>query len=201
MFQSPVLTGELSPLRSRRRVGRTDLAPPRPMVDPKLWEIKSGELRQKIDALTKLLAGANKDQIEGLAKTLAELVKQHDELKASLKPAGDVQGLAKPIDLPKMKFDIKIPTNAELAGNLKGHLLLVHGEIDNNVHPANTMRLVDALIKANKRFELLIIPGARHGFGPDQPYFTDRMWDFFAEHLLEDRQTKSDIKERDSKKK
>ena len=58
-----------------------------------------------------------------------------------------------------------MPTNAELAANLKGHLLLVHGEIDNNVHPANTMRLVDALIKANKRFDMLIIPGARHGFG------------------------------------
>ncbi len=63
--------------------------------------------------------------------------------------------------------------------------MLVHGEIDNNVHPANTMRLVDALIKANKRFDLLIIPGARHGFGAAQPYFTQRMWDFFAEHLLE----------------
>ena len=67
--------------------------------------------------------------------------------------------------LPKTKFEIKVPTNAELAANLKGHLLLVHGEIDNNVHPANTMRLVDALIKANKRFDMLIMPGARHGFG------------------------------------
>ena len=52
-----------------------------------------------------------------------------------------------------------MPTNAELAANLKGHLLLVHGEMDNNVHPANTMRLVDALIKANKRFDMLIMPG------------------------------------------
>ncbi|QEL13928.1 S9 family peptidase [Limnoglobus roseus] len=100
---------------------------------------------------------------------------------------------------PKMKFEIKVPTNAELAANLKGHLLLVHGEIDNNVHPANTMRLTDALIKANKRFELLIIPGARHGFGPAQPYFTQRMWDFFSEHLLADRQTKADIYEKDVK--
>lgn len=108
---------------------------------------------------------------------------------------------AKTTNPPKTKFDIKIPTNAELAANLKGHLLLVHGEIDNNVHPANTMRLADALIKANKRFDLLIIPGARHGFGVAQPYFVDRMWDFFAEHLLEDRQTKADIKERESKKK
>ena len=94
---------------------------------------------------------------------------------------------------PKMIFQIRVPTNAELAANLKGHLLLVHGEVDNNVHPANTMRLVDALIKANKRFDLLIIPGARHAFGSAQPYFTQRMWDFFAEHLLDDRQTGADI--------
>ena len=61
------------------------------------------------------------------------------------------------------RFEIHIPTNAELAENLKGNLLLMHGDMDNNVHPAGTMRLVDALIKANKRFDLLIIPGARHG--------------------------------------
>ena len=101
--------------------------------------------------------------------------------------------------MPKLKWDIHVPTNAELAGNLKGHLLLVHGEIDNNVHPANTMRLVDALIKANKRFDMLIIPGARHGFGAAQPYFTQRMFDFFAEHLLHDRQTDADIHTRDVK--
>ena len=101
--------------------------------------------------------------------------------------------------IPRLRFEIKVPTNAELAANLKGHLLLVHGEIDNNVHPANTMRLVDALIKANKRFDMLIIPGARHGFGVAQPYFTQRMWDFFAEHLLNDRQTGADINTRDVK--
>ena len=78
-----------------------------------------------------------------------------------------------------------MPTNAELAANLKGHLLLVHGDMDNNVHPANTMRLVDALIKANKRFDMLILPGKRHGFADYQPYFTQRMWEFFAEHLAE----------------
>ena len=68
-----------------------------------------------------------------------------------------------------------MPTNAELAANLKGHLMLVHGEIDNNVHPANTMRLVDALIKANKRFDMLIIPGraARLRRGPALLHATD----------------------------
>jgi dipeptidyl aminopeptidase/acylaminoacyl peptidase len=97
---------------------------------------------------------------------------------------------------PEMKFEIKVPTNAELAANLKGALLLVHGEVDNNVHPANTMRLVDALIKANKRFDMLILPGKRHAFADYQPYFTQRMWDFFADHLLGDRQTGADIYEK-----
>jgi dipeptidyl aminopeptidase/acylaminoacyl peptidase len=94
------------------------------------------------------------------------------------------------------RYEIKVPTNAELAANLKGALLLVHGDMDNNVHPANTLRLVDALIKANKRFEMLMLPGARHGYGPDQPYFTQRMWDFFADHLLSDRQMGADIYEK-----
>jgi dipeptidyl aminopeptidase/acylaminoacyl peptidase len=94
---------------------------------------------------------------------------------------------------PATKFEIHVPTNAELAANLKGHLLLVHGEMDNNVHPANTMRLAEALIRANKRFDMLILPGKRHAFADDQPYFTQRMWDFFAEHLLNERQTSADI--------
>jgi len=92
-----------------------------------------------------------------------------------------------------LKFEIKVPTNTELAANLKGALMLVHGDMDNNVHPANTMRLVDALIKANKRFDMLMIPGARHGFGAAQGYFTQRMWDFFADHLLNHRTANADI--------
>ncbi|MEM9664540.1 MAG: DPP IV N-terminal domain-containing protein [Bacteroidota bacterium] len=83
-------------------------------------------------------------------------------------------------------FESRIPTNAELAENLKGHLLLVHGDIDSNVHPANTMRLVDALIDAGKRFDFMLLPGQRHGFGPRTPYFERMMWYYFAEHLLDD---------------
>jgi dienelactone hydrolase len=105
---------------------------------------------------------------------------------------------AAPAAPPATKFEIKVPTNTELAANLKGHLLLVHGEIDNNVHPANTMRLVDALIKANKRFDMLILPGQRHGFGTAQRYFNQRMMEFFAEHLLGDRRTGADIFEGES---
>jgi dipeptidyl-peptidase-4 len=97
---------------------------------------------------------------------------------------------------PTTRFEIKVPTNAELAANLKGKLLLVHGDMDNNVHPGGTIRLADALIKANKRFDMLIMPGKAHGFGTYQPYFTQRMWEYFAEHLLDDRPTGVDLLER-----
>jgi dipeptidyl aminopeptidase/acylaminoacyl peptidase len=93
----------------------------------------------------------------------------------------------------KTKFDIKVATTWELAENLEGKLLLVHGEIDNNVHPAGTMRLVNALIKANKRFDMLIIPGARHSFGAANEYMKHRTWEYFAEHLLGDRQAGSNV--------
>jgi hypothetical protein len=61
------------------------------------------------------------------------------------------------------------------------------------------MRLVDALIKANKRFDKLILPGQRHGFGTSQPYFNQRMWDFFSDHLIGDRQNSADILEKKGK--
>ncbi|MDA7977425.1 MAG: DPP IV N-terminal domain-containing protein [Pirellulales bacterium] len=96
-------------------------------------------------------------------------------------------------DLSRIKFEIDVPSNVDIAENLKGHLLLVHGDMDNNVHPGNTIRLVDALIKANKRFDMLIVPGKAHSFGDAQGYFTQRMWEYFAEHLLEDYQDSADI--------
>jgi dipeptidyl aminopeptidase/acylaminoacyl peptidase len=82
------------------------------------------------------------------------------------------------------RFDIKVPTNAELAANLKGHLFLVHGDMDNNVHHAGTMRLADALIKNRKRFEFLLLPGKAHGFADMQPYFLQRMYEYFVQHLM-----------------
>jgi dipeptidyl-peptidase 4 len=95
------------------------------------------------------------------------------------------------------KFEIKVPTNHELAANLKGKLLLVHGDMDNNVHPAGTIRLVDALIKANKRFDFMLMPGQAHGFGPMQGYFTQMMMEYFAEHLLGDNYRRSaDMREK-----
>lgn len=80
-------------------------------------------------------------------------------------------------------FVYQISTNPQIASQLKGHLLLVHGDIDNNVHPGNTTRVVDALIKAGKRFDMLVLPEQRHGFGPMNEYFYWRMVDYFSEHL------------------
>lgn len=65
-------------------------------------------------------------------------------------------------------YSCKVPTNMELAKRLKGHLLLVTGDMDKNVHPANTLRMVDALIKAKKNFEMIVLPGNGHGFGERQ---------------------------------
>ena len=85
-----------------------------------------------------------------------------------------------------LRYEIKVPTNVELAPNLKGKLLLVHGDMDNNVHPGNTIRLVNALIKANKRFDFMLLPGKAHGFADYQPYFNRMLMEYFAEHLLGD---------------
>jgi dipeptidyl aminopeptidase/acylaminoacyl peptidase len=83
-------------------------------------------------------------------------------------------------------FIYAIEKNQDLAKNLKGRLLLIHGEIDNNVSPANTMRVVNALIKANKRFELLILPTQRHGFGDMNEYWFWKTADHFSKYLLDD---------------
>ena len=80
-------------------------------------------------------------------------------------------------------FVYKIATNPQIAKNLKGHLLLIHGDIDNNVHPGNTMRVVDALIRAGKRFDMLMLPQQRHAFGDMNEYFYWRLVDYFSEHL------------------
>ena len=70
------------------------------------------------------------------------------------------------------------------AGNLKGKLLLAHGGMDDNVPPYNTNLVVDALIKANKDFDLLMFPNARHGYGSDSMYMMRKRWDYFVKNLL-----------------
>lgn len=72
--------------------------------------------------------------------------------------------------------------NKTYAKNLRGKLLLMHGDMDDNVHPANTIQLVDALIKANKDFDLIIAPDRGHGL--NEPYFIRRRWDYFVRYLM-----------------
>lgn len=83
-------------------------------------------------------------------------------------------------------YKFKVKTNQELAKNLKGNLLLVTGDMDTNVNPAHTYRLADALIKADKDFDMLVIPGAGHGYGAADKYFERKMFRYFAKHLLGD---------------
>jgi dipeptidyl aminopeptidase/acylaminoacyl peptidase len=77
-----------------------------------------------------------------------------------------------------------VEANQTLAKNLKGKLFLAHGTMDNNVPPDNTLLVVDALIKANKDFDLLMLPNAGHGFGAASSYMMRRRWDYFVQHLL-----------------
>ncbi|QIK80946.1 prolyl oligopeptidase family serine peptidase [Lysobacter sp. HDW10] len=74
--------------------------------------------------------------------------------------------------------------NAAHAKNLKGKLFLIHGMMDDNVPPQNTLLVVDALVKANKDFDLLMLPHARHGYGIDSNYVMRRRWDYFVKNLL-----------------
>ncbi|WP_419999959.1 DPP IV N-terminal domain-containing protein [Streptomyces boninensis] len=82
------------------------------------------------------------------------------------------------------EFDYGPHANAALAANLKGKLLLAHGEMDDNVTPHLTMRLAEALIKENKDFDLLIVPNADHTMLWNQAYWLRRRWDYFVRHLL-----------------
>ncbi len=78
-----------------------------------------------------------------------------------------------------------VEANQNFAKNLKGHLLITHGGMDDNVPPYNSYLVVDALIKANKDFDLLIFPNAAHGYGADANYMMRRRWDYFVKWLLD----------------
>ncbi|HZS06930.1 MAG TPA: DPP IV N-terminal domain-containing protein [Blastocatellia bacterium] len=94
-----------------------------------------------------------------------------------------------------VRFEYNIEKNSELARNLKGHLMLATGDIDNNVHPANTLRMVDALIRANKRFDLVVLPGKRHGYADATNYFFWVRADYFCRHLIGDMSSSVDMVE------
>ena len=96
-------------------------------------------------------------------------------------------GIQEKVSQGDTSFVYNIKTNQEIASRLKGHLMLVHGDQDNNVNPANTIRVVNDLIKANKRFELVILPGQRHGFGDMNDYFFWKMADWYSRWLIGDK--------------
>ena len=74
--------------------------------------------------------------------------------------------------------------NQLIAKNLQGKLLITHGTMDDNVPPSNTMLVVEALIKANKDFDMILFPNKRHGYGNMTKYMTRKRWDYFVTHLL-----------------
>ena len=93
-------------------------------------------------------------------------------------------------------FIYSIANNQSLAEKLKGHLLLVTGDMDNNVHPANTIRVVNNLIRAGKRFDMLVLPTQRHPFGDMNEYFYWRMVDHFSKYLKGQCENSVDIPKR-----
>ena len=93
------------------------------------------------------------------------------------------------------KFIYEIDKNSEIAKNLKNHLMLTSGDMDDNVSMVNTMRLADALIKANKRFEMMVYPGMRHSYMPINTYVIWERGEFFAKWLLDSRPAGADIEE------
>ena len=102
-------------------------------------------------------------------------------------------GVKEQISKGDTTFRFSVPNNADIAKNLQGRLLLVTGDVDNNVHPGNTMRVVEQLIRAGKRFDMLVLPGQSHGFGDMNNYFFWRMADYFCRYLIGDYQNSVDI--------
>ena len=93
------------------------------------------------------------------------------------------QGLLEKSPDGKSNYDSQ--ANQNFARNLKGHLLLAHGTMDNNVPPYNTLLVVAELIKANKDFDLVLFPNRPHGYGPDSNYMMRKRWDYFVRWLLD----------------
>ena len=90
-------------------------------------------------------------------------------------------------DRTEYTYKFRVNTNINLAKNYKKGLLLVTGDMDDNVHPAHTYRMIDALIKAGKNFDMLVLPGQDHGFsGAAELFFERKLWAHFAKYLLGD---------------
>jgi dipeptidyl aminopeptidase/acylaminoacyl peptidase len=105
----------------------------------------------------------------------------HDNRSYNIYWAEKYQGLMVKDTLRKTD-NFEGSANKTMAKNLQGKLLLQHGDMDDNVHPAMTIQVVDELIKANKDFDLVIAPNRGHGL--NEPYFIRRRWDYFVRHLM-----------------
>lgn len=106
----------------------------------------------------------------------------HDNRSYNIYWAEKYQGLLKRDSTRRGEDNFTASANKTYASNLRGRLMLMHGDMDDNVHPAMTIQLVDELIKANKSFDLIMAPDRAHGL--NEPYFIRRRWDYFVEHLL-----------------
>jgi dipeptidyl-peptidase-4 len=77
----------------------------------------------------------------------------------------------------------EVEANQNFAKDLKGKLMLAHGTMDTNVPPSQTLLVVEALIKANKDFDLVLLPNQAHGYAQMAPYMMRRRWDYFVKWL------------------
>ena len=105
----------------------------------------------------------------------------HDNRSYNISWAEKYQGLMTR-DTTRKTDNFEASANGTYAKNLKGKLFLMTGDMDDNVHPAMTIQVADALIKANKSFDFLVLPNRAHGL--NEPYVIRRRWDYFVEHLL-----------------
>lgn len=105
----------------------------------------------------------------------------HDNRSYNIYWAEKYQGLLKK-DTVRNTDNFASSANKAYAKSLQGKLLLIHGDMDDNVHPAMTIQLVDELIKANRDFDMLITPNRNHGL--NEPYVIRRRWDYFVRHLM-----------------
>lgn len=106
----------------------------------------------------------------------------HDNRSYNIYWSEKYQGLLSKDSTRKGTDNYTASANRSYAANLRGKLLLMHGDMDDNVHPAMTVQLIDELIKANKSFDLILAPNRPHSF--TEPYFIRRRWDYFVQHLL-----------------
>ena len=121
----------------------------------------------------------------------AENVRSGEEAYAYQKDAQMIEMISVTDALRREDWDYV--TVQQVSG--KSGLMLVTGDMDNNVNPANTIRVINALIRANKRFDILLLPGQRHSFSDMDEYFFWKMADHFSRYLLGESKTETDIKE------